>query len=382
MPFLKNILPAAVIIIFWAGGLLAQSTSQDQTSQRFKGWSVATLFSHGKVIKHTPNFKPEIKGPSNALELNFSKQTDGKKDWQQIFHYPSPGIAIGYTNYGNQAVLGSGIWLMPNMDIPLLQGKQLSLNFRVGCGIAFLSKHYDYVTNPENNVIASTVNNITSLSMAGKWQIASQVTLMAGGSLTHFSTGAVRTPNLGINISAWSVGVGFQPVPRDRSTFIKKTLPAAAKKILLTVNTGIGFQEQLPAKGPMYHVYVFQFSVGKMITRWNKLSVGTMGTYKEAANSFIKHQEIYPDHYFANSCAVAGFIQDNILLGFTGISISAGYNFYKPSPLEYGFYQKLGVPVYFPALGNKKNSQFSVGVYVTAGEFTADYVSVDAGFQF
>ncbi|HUM46187.1 MAG TPA: hypothetical protein PLD84_04615 [Chitinophagales bacterium] len=382
MTLLKIILPAVVLLCFWSQGIRAQSHSQDQSNCSLSGWGVGTVFSHGKVIKHTPNFQPEIKGASNAFELNFSKQTDGSKDWQQMFHYPSPGIAVAYTNYGNNEVLGYGISLMPNMDIPLIQGKQLSLNFRVGCGIAFLSKHYDYVTNPENNVIASTVNNITSLAMSGKWQFSSPFTLMAGGSLTHFSTGAVRTPNLGINISAWNIGFRFQPAPRDRSTFIKKTLPPATKKILFTVNTGIGFQEQLPAKGPMYHVYLVQFSVGKMITRWNKLSVGTMGTYKEAASSFIKHEEIYPDHYFANSCAFSGFIKDDILFGFTGISIAAGYNFYKPSPLEYGFYQKLGIPVYFPAFGKKEHSQFSVGVYVTAGEFTADFVSIDAGFQF
>ena len=107
-----------------------------------------------------------------------------------------------------------------------------------------------------------------------------------------------------------------------------------------------------------------------------------MGTYKEAASSFIKLEEIYPDHFFTNSCALSGFVKDDILFGFTGISLMVGYNFYQPSPLEYGLYQKLGVPFYLPAFGKDKNDRLSIGVYVTAGDFTADYVSIDTGFQF
>ena len=132
----------------------------------------------------------------------------------------------------------------------------------------------------------------------------------------------------------------------------------------------------------MYHVFFLQLSAGRMLTRWNKLSIGAAGSYKEAATSFIKQEEIYPDHFFLNSCAASGFIKDDILFGFVGISLSLGYNFYSPSPLEYKFYQKLGLPIYLPAFGKEKNDRFSVGVFVTAGEFTADYISLDLGFQF
>ncbi|MBK9732072.1 MAG: acyloxyacyl hydrolase [Chitinophagaceae bacterium] len=362
--------------------LCAQSNANFNSNVVWKGWGIAPTYSHGRVIRHTPNFQPEIEGPSNAFEINLSKQTHGSKDWQQLYHYPLHGIAIAYTDYGNKEVLGYGISILPNLDIPLIRGERLCLHLRIGTGIAFLSEHYDYNNNPENNVIATTINNTTSFSLGGSWRFARNFSFLAGGSLTHFSSGAVKTPNLGINIKAWNVGLRYEPVPYDKSEFIKRNLAPLHRRVLFNVAAGLGFQEQLPAEGPMYHVYQFQLSAGTLLTRWNKLSIGAMGTYKEAANSFIKHEEIYPDQYFLHSCAVSGFIKDEFLFGFAGVSIVAGYNFYKPSPLEYGFYQKLGVPIYLPPFGKEKHEQFSIGVYVTAGEFTADYVSVDAGFEF
>ncbi len=382
MHLLKYLLAAITLILICPDWLMGQGNADADSLSMIKGWGITSTFSYGKVIKHTPNFRPEIKGPSTAFELNFSRQTDGRSEWQQIYHYPLPGIGFSYTDYGNEEVLGYGVSILPNIDIPILRGERLMLRLRLGTGIAFLSEHYDYNSNPANNVIASTLNNVTSISLGGSWQFARHFTLLAGGSLTHFSSGAVQTPNLGINIKALNAGIRYEPVPYEKSSLRRKTLSPVSKRIRFNVTAGLGFQEQLPPQGPMYHVYQLQFSVGRMIARWNQLSGGIMATYKEAANSFIKHEEIYPDQYFIHACAASGFIKDEFVFGFAGISVLAGYNFYKPSPLEYGFYQKLGVPIYLPHFGKEKQRQFSIGVFVTAGEFTADYVSVDAGLEF
>ncbi|MBX7108503.1 MAG: acyloxyacyl hydrolase [Chitinophagales bacterium] len=382
MHLLKSLPAAIALLLLWPTCLFAQRDATADSSSMLKGWGFAPTYSYGRVIKHTPNFKPEIKGPSNAFELNFSRQMNGRSEWQQLYHYPLTGVAFSYTDYGNDEVLGHGISILPNIDIPILRGNRLMLRLRIGTGIAFLSEHYDYNDNPTNNVIASTLNNVTSLSLGGSWHFTQHFSLMAGGSLTHFSSGAVQTPNLGINIKAVNAGIRYEPAPYQKAELIKRTLTPASKRTLFNVTAGLGFQEQLPPQGPVYHVYQFQFSAGKMIARWNKFSAGIMATYKEAANSFIKQEEIYADQFFIHSCAVSGFIKDDFVFGFAGISVLAGYNFYKPSPLEYGFYQKLGVPIYLPPFGKSKHQQFSIGVYVTAGEFTADYVSVDTGFEF
>ena len=110
----------------------AQTPSKNDSDSWLKGWSIAPCFLHGKIFKHTPNFKPEIKGPSNAVELNISKQLNGKQEWQQVHHYPSLGIAVAFTNYGNDEVLGHAFSFMPNIDLPLIgSNKPFSLRLRI-----------------------------------------------------------------------------------------------------------------------------------------------------------------------------------------------------------------------------------------------------------
>ena len=375
--FLLSIITVSTVQKVWA-----QSIEEDSDSFSLKGWTLSPLFSHGKIWKHTPKFQPEILRPSNTFEINIAKHTRGTRGWQQLYHYPSFGLAIGFTNFGNDAILGHAIYFLPSIDIPLATYKDLSLRFRVGSGVALLSRHYDYVSNPTNNVIASALNNITSFSSSLNWHLADHLVFFGGGSFTHFSTGAVRTPNLGINIPAWNVGVRYQPVPYKKDEFVKTELTQVTRKLLFNIVSGIGFQEQLPAHGPMYHVFFAELSTGMMITRWDKLSLGMMGTYKEAAHTFIILGELYADQLFLHSCAFSGLLRNDFIFGMVGISAVLGYNFYEPSPLEYSFYQRIGIPVYLPAFGKEKNDKFSIGVFVTAGDFTADFVSVDCGFQF
>ncbi len=374
---------STVIFAIWLMAFTTNAVSaQSINSSALKGWRIAPSYNHGSIYKHTPKFRPEILNASNAFELNVSKQMDGKQEWQQVQHYPFLGIAAAYTHFGNNDVIGHGFSLMPNIELMLLSTRQFSLHFRTGSGIAFLSKHYDYVQNPTNNLIGSSINNITSFSLSADWRVTNKLSLFAGGSFTHFSTGAVRIPNLGINIPAWNIGFKYIPLPYSTNDFIRHELSSPTKKLLFAAFAGHGFQEGSVPNGPLYRVFTSEFMVGKMLTRWNKCFVGMMGTYKEAAYSFIKQQEIYTSDYFINSCAASVYAKDEFLLGFLGVSVAAGYYIYRPSPLEHRFYQKVGMPVYFPALGKAKNDIFSLGVYLTAGGFTADFVSVDAGFQF
>jgi hypothetical protein len=366
--------------------LCTRASSVAQTpgdsSSLLKGWGAEVTVGFGKIWKHTPNFQPEIEHASAAFELAIAKQLHGKKSWEYQQDYPSIGIAACLTNLGNNDVLGNAYSIMPFMEIPIFRSKKMGAIFRVGSGLAYITEHYDYLENPTNNVIASHGNNITQFSGTFRWEPSPYFAVGIGGSFTHYSTGAVRVPNLGINIPAARIGIRYTPVPLGKNDFITHKLFPPTKKILFQAQTGIGFKESYPSHGPMYHVFILELSAGKMISRSNKLSAGMMGTYKESSESFIKQQEIYEDNFFLNSCSLAGFVKDDFIFGFFGISLMAGYNFYQPSPLEFGFYQKVGIPFYFPSFGKEKNERFSAGVYVTAGEFTADFVSVETGFQF
>ena len=324
-----------------------------------------------------------------AFELAISKQLNGKKPWEYSHHYPFLGFAFAYNNIGNDSVLGKAYSMLPFIEIPIAGGKNLisgstgfSASFRVGSGLAWLTKHYDVVENPTNNVIASHGNNITQFTFTGQYKASDKLTFTLGGSLTHYSTGAVRVPNLGINIPAARFGIRYQPMPYARSEYLKPPASTILKKYVFNAEAGLGFQESYPPHGPMYHVYLLEFSAGRMLARWDLLSLGVQCNYKESAYTFNRQQEIYPDHYFTNSSAVAGFVKNDFLFGNIGIAVDLGYYFFHPSPLQIQFYQKLGMYYAFPIQKKESATRITTGVYLVAGDFTADFVSVDIGFRF
>jgi hypothetical protein len=207
----------------------------DSSALWLKGWNAAPVFCIGKIWKHTPKFEPTIDHASVAFEFAISKQLNGQKPWEYSHHYPFLGFAFAYNNLGNDSILGRAYSLLPFIEIPIAGGKNLisgstgfSASFRVGSGLAWLTKHYDVVENPTNNVIASSVNDITQFTFTGQYKASDEFTFTIGGSFTHYSTGAVRVPNLGINIPSARFGIRYQPKPYARSEYLRP--PASAMR--------------------------------------------------------------------------------------------------------------------------------------------------------
>src|SRR4030095_15223031 len=126
------------------------NAQSDSSAQWLKGWNAAPIFCIGKIWKHTPKFEPTIDHASIAFELAISKQLNGKKSWQYAHHYPFLGFALAYNNLGNDSVLGKAYSILPFIEIPIAGGKNLisgntgfSASFRVGSGLAWLTKCYD-----------------------------------------------------------------------------------------------------------------------------------------------------------------------------------------------------------------------------------------------
>lgn len=122
-------LPFIIIIIFFSGKICCAQTSQADSLHWLKGWTVSATFVHGKILKHTPKFEPEIQTASNALELCVMKQLHGRQAWEEVHHYPFLGFATAYNDIGNDSVLGKAFWLLPFIEIPMVSGKKFRRGF-------------------------------------------------------------------------------------------------------------------------------------------------------------------------------------------------------------------------------------------------------------
>ncbi len=323
------------------------------------------------------------------IELSVARHLRGQKSWQWVHRYPYLGMCASYHALGNDSVIGTAYSLLPYIELPLVGSRSLStrqqgvaLTFRVGTGMACFSRWYDRTVNRENNVIGTRLNNITQFTFTVLWRLTAHATVGLGTSLTHYSSGAVQVPNLGLNIPAARLTFVWQPRPYTAQQYLRPVIPPPPSQLVWQLITGLGWYEHYPPEGPTYHTYLVELTAGKMLRTWNILSLGLQVNFKEGALAFNRHQEIYRSNLFLRSCAAAPFVRSDFLFGNLGIGLVGGYYLYRPTPTQISFYQKIGCYYSYPLTKRPYTHRLSMGVFLTAGDFSADHVSIDVGWKF
>ena len=339
------------------------------------------IFKQGEILKHTANFKPSIEQKSFSAELNLNWQSTGNKHWQRMLNYPSWGLATGYTFFGNKNVLGESFYIVPNVQFRLAGKKNIQLWLKAGAGLAWLTKHYEALQNPGNNVIASSINNSSTLGIRLKIKTTSKLNFVLGSSFTHSSTGDVRMPNLGINIPTVDIGFQYSFSPKRYESFIHDSASIQKRKsLVLTVRGGVGLYEIFIPDGPIYPIIINETGIGKYVGSWNKFSVGAETFYSSANYHFVQEQKIGTD-YKTHSIAVAAFIQDEMEWGPVSFSMMMAYQLKSTLLSGTAMYQKLGVSHTIFSYGQNQQHKLSFGIFLTTHWANADYVSSLLSFQ-
>jgi hypothetical protein len=364
-------------LLFLSSSVLAQ---KDSTTNSMSGWSVAALFRYGHIIRHTPKIILNISHPTYAGEVDIEKQTTGTRLWQQYYHYPIFGVGLLYTYYGNP-VLGSSIALFPYMTIHLVTSKIIDWRFTLADGICYITNPYNVITNPTNNIIGTTINDITRFSTSLQYKPNTHFAIGIGGSFTHFSNGAVAFPNLGINIPAidFTGRYTFSTAPRIHTP--KSEWPAINRRLQMQFKLGIGWEQHNPPDGPNERVYLAAFSIGRYISRINRLSVGVESGYSTDIYNYIKLEEILPIN-FASAVRASAFISDEFLFSRFGLLIHYGYYFYYPVLKPADTNEKLGLHYYFLKYDKKTSNRLFVGIYLSAYQISAEFVETSIGIEF
>jgi len=345
-------------------------------------FGVEPVIKFGSIYRHTVNFKPATSHPSYSAGLNLIWQTTGTREWQRYHHYPRMGVSAGYTEFGNKRVLGHAFYVVPNISLPVASGQRFQFYFSMGTGLAYLTKHYDRISNPDNNVIASPVNNCTNFGLHSRYKVNERFRVFAGGSFTHFSTGDVKLPNLGINIPTVDAGICYTFKPVNEKTFNRDSVSGRDKRIFLGIRTGVGLNEFSVAGGPQYPVYIGSVTAGKFIGRWNKLSVGAYTDYNAVSYYFLTNQEIDKGREKQNAMDVSVLVEDELQFGNFAVTLQVAQYLKQTILSGNSFYQKLGAQYYFLNLGKDRPVRLSWGVYLTTHFFNADYVSSEIGISF
>ncbi len=218
-----------------------------------------------------------VSGHIRSLEMSAMKRTNGSKDWHHWFNFPSRGVQINVFDLGSPH-LGIGASALFALDLGLDPHKRVHLN--MGFGLGYIQKPFDAETNFQNPAIGSSYNAAVSLGIHTEISLPGRLLLKPGIGIHHFSNGAFKIPNSGINLALLKLILAYDAAPaklpaRQNPEFDK---PAAA----IYAGSSFGLKEALPVGSGKFVVVNIFGTWAKRVSRKTELGVEAGLNYNES----------------------------------------------------------------------------------------------------
>jgi hypothetical protein len=205
------------------------------------------LAAHRGVMGHLP------REHAFAGELSFYIKTNGRKFWHSTCSFPYLGATLFAGSVGNKEILGRFYGAYGFVEFPFVKREKYRFLAKLGSGLAYTTRVFNYEDNPKNVAMSTHMNALICIGFTNHFYFG-QNRISLGIDMTHFSNGAYKVPNLGVNLPYLTLGYG-----RTLKSFKKDTLlrnPSIPYKKWLYGLTGvITAKEVFPTGGTKYPVY-------------------------------------------------------------------------------------------------------------------------------
>ncbi len=208
------------ILLFTILNLSKISYAQNQ-------YSIEHSYQNGYVFQTNDfirgnNAEKEIINAFQMFSLKFSKQTTGKQQWEQLFNYPRYGLGFSIYDFHNPEEIGTPLAAYGFFNAPFKRWKKWSLNYEIGFGATFNWKSFDPVTNKYNIALGAGQSFYVDAGLLLNYRFNKHLDMETGFSLTHFSNGALKKPNKGLNTIAPKISIKYSI--DEFTTFSKKEI--------------------------------------------------------------------------------------------------------------------------------------------------------------
>jgi hypothetical protein len=175
-------------------------------------WFTRVSASPSRVVASSP-FESGGDG-AQALSIEVGRQTAGGAGWHRVYNYPAYGVGLYTARFDHRRELGQPIALYGFFSWPFPLAARTQLSADVGLGVAWRWRAYDAATNPTNTALGSSAAYHVNGAVLLHYLASEHASLYGGLSVTHWSNGATRQPNLGLASVGPQAGVRYDFAPR------------------------------------------------------------------------------------------------------------------------------------------------------------------------
>jgi len=315
--------------------------------QNLGHWQIGANYSRSFIIKHAPDIGHLITGSPEGFNLFFEQTPNGSKAWHQAYRFAPVGVAVGYFDLKNDD-LGDLIHTSVYLNLPIVSSEFSKLHFMIGSGLGFATEPYHRELNNKNLIFGSRLSFMLTGNLNWNIMLPEGWGLRSGLMINHFSNGAIKLPNKGINMVGFELGVskGFQGSSTSQEQEVKESKPW---EFIVQLSGGASQPYVFPEKRyPFYHLGLY---TSKRLGTFNRLVFGVDGFYNLGVE-----EEIRAHFILRNQPSLPDFKRFGIVLGHElwmdrlALSIMIGRYLYEPFPAFTSFYQRYGLKY---RLGNK-----------------------------
>lgn len=311
----------------------------------------------------------------NAFNLKIGWQTKrGGNIYHQLFNYPIYGFGL-YTSTFGLAHVGDPYAVYGFVAAPIRPriNSKWGFNYRISLGLSGRFNPYNEDENPFNLIIGTKNNVYIDFGGQVNYQLTKHFQFGLGLAFHHFSNGALRLPNTGINLLPLTAAVTYVPSSRPLD-FRKDYVAPNPKRDELHFNYAFGFK-QLDMANPTKY---FKSTLGVFWSRflgykW-RLGVGGNVFYSASGNDMLVAGK-KAGTFGALFSGGPAFYIDHLLTSRLYLNGNVGYYLHKN---EFNIENK---PM-FLRIGARYNvyRDLFTGVSIKAHAGKADFIEWTAGY--
>ena len=331
--------------------------------------------------------------------LSFEKKNlFPEKQWARILNFPTTGVSIYYTNYGNNDLLGRSLSILPFIKLNL--NKKQNFYFKGGLGASYFDTRFDVVNNPNNSAISTKFTWTFQTFLYYNLLSKSNNDLQLGIGYMHHSNGHVQLPNEGLNSALMSISTKIdvkKSIIEDDNKLDLENVKTFSKGFY-SVRYGQGIQKFVANESLVKAINSVEVYGGLFYKNIFKVSLGATYRFYRQYYDYINENELEP--YYSKPTLNASNLYVSVgveaMLGHVGIDWEGGLNLYKPFykeqylleepaldfvyELKKLFLGRLGLKLYAINTSKKPKNNFYISAHINSNLSQADFSELSFGF--
>lgn len=338
-------------------------------AQKQHAMSLGSSLYAGHIIPHSKDIAALASANPIGYSLFLAWQSNREKATEASPIRAKKGFRFAYTYFDNPAQLGNGYQVTAFTEPMIRSRKKLFFSFPLDAGIAYLSKIYHPILNPENLFFGSNISFYLGVGAQLNYKLGNRFIGQLGANYQHISNGGIKMPNKGMNFPSYSLGFTYylNQANWDDLAPISGDLKPLSNSLRLFA---FGSFKTVPNPNTLVPMGGVQLLYSKSINTWHNLIIGSELVFNTYKKEWYSKQNLKVNPW--EQSLQAGY---ELRIGNTSLMFLLGAELLNEKRLNSILYQRY-------ALMQKLGKNIYVAGTLKANAHVADIFDLRIGYQF